>query len=139
MSKNTAILKWLLLAGALYFLGISIAHTFGIKVPLLYVYFSVPSYAYQDRIISFLSLGWSVFLFTAFIDPVKNRVLVRAIHVAGIIAIIGLSVINSVTDFRSLSPNIQPSVFWMETLGLGVYVALLGFFYYRSTRENPDL
>ena len=138
MSKNTVILKWLLFAGAIYFLGISLVHTFGIKVPLLYIYFSVPSYAYQDRIISFLALGWSVFLFTAFIDPVKNRDLVRAVHVAGVIAIIGLSVINSTTDFHALSPKIQPSSFWMETLGLGLYVALLGFFSYRSGRENAE-
>lgn len=136
MNKSTAILKWLLLAGAAYFLGIAVVHTFGIKVPLLYIYFTVPSYVYQDRIISFLALGWSVFLFTAFIDPVKNRDLVRAIHVAGVIAIIGLSVINSTTDFHTLSPDIHPSAFWRETLGLGVYVALLGFFSYRSGKEN---
>jgi hypothetical protein len=138
MSTSTAILKWLLLAGSIYFLGISIVHTFGIKVPLLYIYFTVPSYAYQDKIISFLALGWSVFLFTAFIDPVTNRDLVRAIHVAGVIAIIGLSVVNSTTDFHALSPKIQPSSFWMETLGLGLYVALLGFFSYRSGRENAE-
>jgi hypothetical protein len=138
MSKNTVILKWLLFVGAIYFLGISIVHTFGIKVPLLYIYFTVPSYAYQDRIISFLALGWSVFLFTAFIDPVKNRDLVRAVHVAGVIAIIGLSVINSTTDFHALSPKIQPASFWKETFGLGIYVVLLGFFSYRVGRENAD-
>jgi hypothetical protein len=52
MNKSTAILKWLLLAGAVYFLAIAIVH-------MLFVYYDLPSYGYQDRIISFLSFGWS--------------------------------------------------------------------------------
>lgn len=129
-------LKWLLLIGAVYFLAVAIAHMLGIKIPLLFVYFDVPSYGYQDRIISFLSFGWSVFLFMTSRDPVKNRGAVKAILIAGLGAIFGLTVINSVTDFRALSPEINPSVFRMETLGLSVYVAALIFYYFLSTRQN---
>lgn len=107
-----------------------------IKVPLLFIYYNVPSYGYQDRIISFLSFGWSVFLFTASRDPVKNRGAVKAILIAGLGAIFGLTVINSVTDFRALSPEIDPSVFGMETLGLSAYVAALIFYYFLATRQN---
>ena len=138
MGRSTDVLKWLLLAGAMYFLGVSVAHMTGVKVPLLFIYFSVPSYAYQDRIISFLSFGWSVFLFTAAIDPVKNRDLVKAVLIAGLAAIFGLQVINSVTDFRSLSPDVHPVVFRMETLALSVYVGALVFFYYLSRKENAN-
>jgi hypothetical protein len=138
MGRSTAVLKWLLLAGAVYFLGVSVSHMAGVKVPLLFVYFSVPSHAYQDRIISFLSFGWSVFLFTAAIDPVKNRDLVKAVLIAGLAAVFGLHVINSVTDFRSLSPDAHPAVFRMETLGLSAYVGALVFFYYLSKKENAN-
>jgi hypothetical protein len=138
MGRSTAVLKWLLSAGAVYFLGVSVAHMAGIKVPVLFVYFSVPSHAYQDRIISFLSFGWSVFLFTAAIDPVKNHDLVKAVLIAGLAAVFGLHVINSVTDFRSLSPDADPAVFRMETLGLSVYVGALVFFYYLSKKENAN-
>ena len=138
MSKSTATLKWLLFAGAIYFLAISIVHMLGIKVPLLYVYYDVPSFGYQDRIISFLSFGWSVFLFTASLDPVRNRAAVKAILIAGLAAIFGLNVINSVTDFHVLSPDINPLVFRIETLGLSVYVAALIFFYFLSTRQNAN-
>ena len=138
MGRSTAVLKWLLLAGAVYFLGVSVAHMAGVKVPLLFVYFSVPSHAYQDRIISFLSFGWSVFLFTAAIDPVKNRDLVKAVLIAGLAAVFGLHVINSVTDFRSLSPDAHPAAFRMETFGLSVYVGALVFFYYLSKKENAN-
>ena len=138
MNKNTSTLKWLLFAGAIYFLAISIVHMLRIKVPLLYVYYDVPSYGYQDRIISFLSFGWSVFLFTASLDPVKNRAAVKAILIAGLAAIFGLNVINSVTDFHVLAPDIDPLLFRIETLGLSVYVAALIFFYFLSARQNAN-
>jgi hypothetical protein len=136
MSKSVTTLKWLLLAGAAYFLAISIVHMLRIRVPLLFIYYTVPSYGYQDGIISFLSFGWSVFLFTASRDPLKNRGAVKAILIAGLGAIFGLTVINSVTDFRAMSPEIDPSAFGMETLGLSVYVAALIFYYFLATRQN---
>jgi len=136
MSKSVTMLKWLLLMGAVYFLAVALAHMLRIKIPLLFVYFDVPSYGYQDRIISFLSFGWSVFLFTTSRDPVKNRGAVKAILIAGLGAIFGLTVINSVTDFRALSPEINPSVFQMETLGMSAYVAALIYYYFLSTRQN---
>ena len=126
------ILKYSLLAGALYFFSVSVVHMLGIKVPVLFIYFNVPSYAYQDRIISFLAFGWSVFLFTAFTDPQKNVALVKAILVAGAGALIGVSVINAATDFQSLDPAINPVIFWLEAAGLFVYWLWLVVFYLRS-------
>jgi hypothetical protein len=136
MNKNVTTLKGLLLAGAIYFLAISIVHMLRIKVPLLFIYYTVPSYGYQDRMISFLSFGWSVFLFTASRDPLKNRGTVKAILIAGLGAIFGLTVINNVTDFRALSPESDPSIFSVETLGLSVYVAALIFYYFLATRQD---
>lgn len=138
MNKNVSILKWLLLAGAIYFFAIAIAQMLRVKIPMLFVYYDVPSYGYQDRIISFLSFGWSVFLFTASIDPVKNRDAVRAILIAGLFAVFGLNVINSVTDFRAISPDIHPSVFKKETLVLSVYVVALILFYFLAQERNAD-
>lgn len=47
--------KGLLLAGAAYFLLVSLAHMTGFKLPGLFIYYSLPSYEYQDRIIGFLT------------------------------------------------------------------------------------
>ncbi len=136
MSRNAVTLKVLLLAGAVYFLGMSIVHMLRIKVPLLFVYYSASSYGYQDRIISFLAFGWSAFLFAAARDPLGNRDAVKAILVAGVFALFGLHVINSVTDFRSLSPSVHPLIFRIESLSLALYVAALIFFYFLATRES---
>ncbi|HEX8947945.1 MAG TPA: hypothetical protein VF790_03215 [Dissulfurispiraceae bacterium] len=136
MGRSPAVLKWLLLAGAVYFLAVAIAHMVGTKVPLLFVYYDVPSYEYQDRIISFLSFGWSVFLYMASIDPLKNRGTVKAILIAGFAAVSGLHVINSTTDFYTLSPNSHPAVYRIEALGLTLYEAALIFAYSLATRER---
>ena len=138
MNKSNKILKWLLLAGGVYFLAVSVAHMLGSKIPFLFIYYSVPSYGYQDKIISFLAFGWSVFLLAASFDPENNQLAIKAILIAGIGAIFGLNVINSSTDFQTLSPAINPSVFKMETLGLSAYVAALIYFYFLSMRQDSD-
>lgn len=136
MRKSVTMLRWLLLIGAVYFLAIAVVHMLRMKIPLLFVYFDVPSYEYQDRIISFLSFGWSTFLFMASRDPIQNRDAVKAILISGLGAIFGLTVINSVTDFRALSPDINPLVFRIETLGLSIYVAALIFSYFLSSNQS---
>jgi hypothetical protein len=57
---------------------------------------------------------------------------------AGLGAIFGLTVMNNVTDFHALSPEINPSVSQMETLGLSAYVAALIFYYFLATRQNAQ-
>ena len=138
MTKSAAILKWLLLAGSAYFLAVAIAHMVMIKIPMLFVYYNVPSHGYQDRIISFLSFGWSIFLFTASIDPIKNRNIVKAILIAGLAAVFGLNVINHFTDFHALSPYIHPDVFHKEVLVLSAYEAALVIFYLLANRGKEN-
>jgi hypothetical protein len=132
MNKNLKILRWLLFAGSSYFLIVAIIHMIGIKIPPFFIYYNVPSYAYQDRIISFLAFGWSIFLFTAFLNPINNRMLIQAILIAGVGAIIGLEIINAITDFGSFSDEINPTIFRLETLGLAVYLVLLTIYYNKS-------
>jgi hypothetical protein len=138
MSKSATILKWLLVVGAAYFLAVAIVHMLRIKIPMLFVYYNVPSYGYQDSIISFLSFGWSLFIFTASIDPTKNRDFVKAILIAGLVAIFGLNVINQITDFHAMSPDIHPGVFRKEVLALSAYEAMLIIFYFLAKRKKEN-
>jgi hypothetical protein len=132
MNRNLRILKWSLLTGSLYFLGVATAHMLGTKLPLLFIYYNVPSYAYQDRIISFLAFGWAAFFFTASRDPQKQSTLVNTILVAGAAAVLGLAIINLTTDFHALDAGIDPRVFWMETAGMFFYWLWLVIFYFRA-------
>ena len=129
MNKKLKMLRWLLFAGSAYFFLVATFHMIGIKIPPFFIYYNVPSYAYQDRIISFLALGWSIFLFTAFLNPLNNKMLIQAILIAGVVAVIGLEIINTYTDFESFSNTINPTIFRLETLGLAFYLILLTLFY----------
>lgn len=135
MRKSTTVLKWSLLAGSIYFLGVAIAHLLGLKLAVLFIYFNIPSIVYQDRIISFMAFGWSAYIFTAFTNPAKYEGLVRAILVSGAVAIAILSLINLTTDFQALYPGIELWGFWAETFGLFVYWLWLLVFYFLSRKE----
>jgi hypothetical protein len=71
MGQNTIVLKWSLLAGALYFFTVACVHLVGFKVPVLYIYFDEPSSVYQNRIISFLAFGLAAY-FLRCIANLKN-------------------------------------------------------------------
>ena len=132
MNKNLSILRWSFLAGAIYFAGVAAMHLLGLKIPVFFVYFDVPSYAYQDSIIGSLALGWSVFLFAAFWAPEKNPHLTKAVLIAGAGTLAGLALTNLRTDFSALAPGLDPTVYWLEVGGLCLYLAWLVVFYVRS-------
>ncbi|HQT32240.1 MAG TPA: hypothetical protein PLE48_12775 [Thiobacillus sp.] len=132
MSKDATILRWSLIAGAIYFGCIALAHTIGLKIPGLFIYFSVQSHPYQDHIIAFLAFGWSSFFYVASVDPVNNSLPIKAIMLSSAVAICGLSGINTFSDFDSLSPSINAKPFWVQTLLLLGYLIWLIVFYQRS-------
>lgn len=132
MNTNLQILRWSLFAGSAYFFLVAIFHMSGINIPPFFIYYNVPSYAYQDQIISFLAFGWSVFIFIAFLNPINNKMLIQAILVAGVGAVIGLEIINTYTDFQTFAHDLNPTVFRLETLGLAVYLVILTIYYNKS-------
>ncbi len=116
--------------GSLYFGAVSLAHLLGWKVPGLFVYFNVPSQAYQDRIIGLLAFGWSVFLWAA-AESLEDR-LVRAALVSGAVAVLGLAVINATAEL----PRGPVGWFWLETAALGLVVMWLGVCHVRTRRAR---
>ncbi len=88
--KAKKVYRTLLFICAVYFIAVAIAHQMGTKLPMLYVFYNIPSERYQDLIISFLSFGWAMLFGIGFIDDeLKPRVQVP-IMIAGIVAIYGL-------------------------------------------------
>ena len=136
MAKNSKILKWSLLPGVIYFLGVGIVHMAGIKIPFFYIYFNIPSYGYQDKIISFLSFGWAIFFLTAFINPIKNIDLIKSIIIVGFCAIIGLGIINLSTNFRDLAPASDVFIFWIELLFLFCYLIWICVFFWKAKKNS---
>lgn len=114
-----------LFIGFFYFLLMAAAHIVGIKIPLLYIYFNLPSYGYQDKIISLLAFGWSVFFLKAALSPIHNRNIVQLLTIIVAVALAGLIRINYGTDFSQLGSAINPALFWYEFAALFIYWLLL--------------
>jgi hypothetical protein len=141
MKNSHNLLSWSLLGGAIYFFLITIAHIFGIKIPILFIYFNVPSYIYQDMIIAFLSFGVGMFLYAGYASVRRNQILiVKYIIIAGIGIILGLININAFTDFdffeTEFSLTIKASHFWSQLGVVVLYVIWLSFLNLSAIHTN---
>ncbi len=132
MNREGTVLQWSLRAGAVYFAGISLAHTVGVKIPGLFIYFNVPSFPYQDHIIAFLAFGWAAFYFVASVNPVGNPLAVRGVLIASAAAIAGLLRINILDELELMSPGVNLQHFWLQTIVLTAYVSWLFVFHLKS-------
>jgi len=142
--KNShKLLSWSLLGGAIYFFLITIAHIFGIKIPILFIYFNVPSYIYQDMIIAFLSFGFGMFLYAGYASVKRNQILiVKYIIIAGFGAILGLININAFTDFtffeNEFSLTIKVSHFWSESVIVFIYILWISILYLSAIHSKKE-
>lgn len=130
MESNQPLLKYSLYAGAVYFLGVSVAHLFGIKVPGLFIYYNISSYQYQDNIISFLAFGWASYFYAA----AKNQSILIPLLLASFMALLGLININIATDFNAIEKGISSLPFWIQTALLGIYVLWLLVLFLKNKR-----
>ena len=135
MNTNINILKWLLLTGAIYFSLVAIAHMTGVKIPGLFVYFNVPSYEFQDKIVALFALGWAMFFYSAYKDPIKYIGLVRAIILAGAAALIILCFINFSINFSSLNESTNIGIIWLQVILLFFYWLWLVIYYLKIKKE----
>ena len=131
--KAQRVLQWSLLGGAAYFVGVTVAHWVGFKVPGLFIYYDIPSYAYQDRCIGVLCFGWGVFLFAAS----RHLVLVPAILVAGFAELVGYSLINLSPELARLAPPQGLTGCWLVVLSLAAYISWVGVWFALARRGSP--
>lgn len=132
MSVNEKILKYSLLAGVVYFCCMAVAHFFGIKVPILFVYYDVPFYAYQDKIISFCAFTYACLFFAAS----RNRPTVPAALVAMAVTTLGLAAVNLSDALASVIKGAPTTAYWMQTIMIGAFAAWLAVFYLRSSTKH---
>lgn len=119
-----------LLACVLYFVAMSVAHFLGIKVPVLFVYYDTPFYAYQDKIISFAVLSYVGLFYAAARD-------IKVVPIALIVlafTILGLTSVNLSDALASVLAEGQPVwPYWAQTAMLaGIWLVLTGLYLRRS-------
>ena len=115
------LLRLALWAGVAYFCCMAVAHFFGLKYPLLFVYYDVPFYAYQDKIISFAVVAYACL----FANAAWHRSGVPAAIVALGVTVLGLSAVNVSDALGSVLDGRSTLAYWIQTGLISAYFALL--------------
>ena len=134
--RPTSVLRYSFFVGAIYFLVMSVAHAIGLKVPGLFIYFNIPSYVYQDLIISALLFGWAAFFFAA--SWTSDLAVTRATLIAGAFAVATLTYANLSTPFSELTDGARPLAFHIQVVVLGVYWVWLLVWHLLARRRGPE-
>ncbi|MCX7005375.1 MAG: hypothetical protein NTV22_19185 [bacterium] len=131
---NSKPTKYAFLIGVAYFCCMAVAHFFSIKVPVLFVYYNTPFYAYQDKIISFAVCAYVALFYAA----ARHRAIARdAIIVLGL-TVLGLGAVNRSDALASvLAPGQSSLPYWLQTAAIGLYLITLTVLYAREMLIGP--
>lgn len=121
LTMATRLLNWALLASVAFFCAMAVAHFFGIKWPLLFVYYDVPFHAYQDKIISFAVVAYACLWWSA----ARERSVVPAVLLALGVTVGGLAAVNLSEALASeLNGRTTLAYWWQTGLFAGYWVLL---------------
>ena len=130
---NSKLTKYAFLAGAAYFSCMAAAHYFSIKVPILFVYYDTPFYAYQDKIISFAVCAYIALFYSA---SQHRSVALNAIIVLAI-TVFGLSSVNVSDSLASVLQEGQSTTpYWLQTGAIAFYLAALLALYIKDGKNS---
>mmetsp|Transcript_148230 Transcript_148230/g.458195 ORF Transcript_148230/g.458195 Transcript_148230/m.458195 type:complete len:132 (+) Transcript_148230:80-475(+) len=121
-------LSMMLWVNVAYFCCMCLAHWFGIKKPILFVYYDTAYYAYQDKIIAFCVMTY-ILLFTA---AALHPEIVAPFAIASMwFTAAGLCAINTTGDLRRALPVGQTSTkfYWAQSVMIGGIAAVLTTLY----------
>jgi hypothetical protein len=130
---NSPLTKIAFLSGAAYFCCMATAHFFSIKVPVLFVYYDTPFYAYQDKIISF-----AVFAYIAlFYSASQHRAVALNAIIVLTITVTGLAFVNTSSDLASVLQEGQSTLpYWLQTGAIAGYLILLLVLYIKDAKNT---
>jgi len=126
---NSKLTRYAFLAGVAYFCCMAFAHFFGLKVPVLFVYYDTPYYAYQDKIISFAVCAYAALFHAAS----RHRAVARNAIVVLALTVLGLSAVNLSDDLDSVLSEGQSKLpYWLQTGAIAIYFIALLVLYIRD-------
>lgn len=130
MNKFSSVLKILLVALCGYFLAMSAAHFTGFKVPMLFIYYDVPSEVYQDKIISFCAFSYAMFAIAALRS--RGAVVPFILAMAGVV--VGLSLVNLSASLRNVIGDAATFMYWIQTALIASVLIILAVLHIKSRR-----
>ena len=117
MDTPTPLLRSLLLICVAFFVCMGLAHFFGLKWPVLFVYWDTPFYAYQDKIIAFTLITYCAL----FLGAARHRVMVPYALVSIWGTVLGLALVNLSDALAQVLSGNGTLPYWLIT---GVFAAL---------------
>lgn len=132
MAPPSGLLKLVLNANVGYFVAMSGAHWFGLKVPVLFIYYDTKFFAYQDKIISFCAATYALLHLAAS----RNHSVVPYAIASLALTTAGLSAINASEDLRAVLPEGgggSTAPYWAQTAMIGALTATLALLYSTSS------
>ena len=130
---SSQITKYAFLSGAAYFCCMATAHFFSFKVPILFVYYDTPFYAYQDKIISFAVCAYIALFYSA---SRHRAVALNAIIVLAI-TVLGLSSVFVSNELTSVLQEGQSTIpYWLQTGAIAFYLVTLLFLYIKDGKST---
>ena len=129
------LLKGLFFTGGVYFVSMACSHWVQLKLPLLYIYYDVPSTPYQDKIISFCAATYAIVFFQAARSPARGG-LTAVLALAAAVA--GLSAINLSEDLASQIGSKSTTPYWTQTGMIGGLLGVLSALVYRLPQLKMD-
>ena len=131
---NSKATKYAFLAGTVYFCCMAVVHFFGIKVPVLFVYYDTPFYAYQDKIIAFAVCAYIALFYSAS----KHRSSAPPAIIVLALTVLGLGSVNMSDALESVLNEGQSTLpYWLQTGAIAVYVVILTTLYIRDKNQTP--
>lgn len=130
---NSQLTQYAFLSGAAYFVCMAIAHYFGIKVPVLFIYYDTPFYAYQDKIISFAVCAYIALFYSA---SQHRAVALNAIIVLAI-TVLGLVSVNLSDALAFVLQEDQSTIpYWLQTAAIAFYLVILMLLYINDGKKS---
>ena len=130
---NSPLTKYAFLAGAAYFCCMAVAHYFSIKVPVLFVYYDTPFYAYQDKIISFSVCAYIALFYSAS----QHRSVALSAIVVLAVTVLGLSSVNFSDALVSVLQEGQSTApYWLQTAAIAFYLVVLLALYIKDGNND---
>lgn len=110
----------------------AIAHYFCIKVPVLFIYYDTPFYAYQDKIISFAVCAYIALFYSAS----QNRAVALNAIIVLAVTVLGLSAVNYSNALTSVLREGQSTLpYWLQTGAIAFYLVVLAVSYIRDGKN----
>jgi hypothetical protein len=108
---------------SVYFIAMTCAHWGGFKYPLLFIYYDVPSTAYQDKIISFCAGTYAILYISAALNPLTVG---PTAIIALFSTVLGLSAVNQSNDLRVvIGEGASTQAYWIQTALIAVLAGVL--------------